>query len=233
LILTELKSKDGHNFVAVIRVFTKQPRRSQRYSINSIVSLFPKDNYEGLEVIVNAAVWMNKQKMLCFIQNHGANLHAVGINPKHITNIVENFDKNKLSGLENDPKETIQEPESIVVNRFEVDLNPVESKPNQEPLTTTVKEEKKEPIKSELFTPITKTESLNGISKGKINLPGDLGKFLGYVERYEYSILLRGEKGAGKTRLTYQLMNTFAKGGFSVNCFSLEIVKQSMNELNI
>jgi hypothetical protein len=76
--------------------------------------------------------------------------------------------KNKLSGLENDPKGTNQQPENIVVNRFEVDLNPVKPNPIEEPLTTTVKEEKKELIKSELFTPITKTESLNGIIRKKL-----------------------------------------------------------------
>jgi len=47
------------------------------------------------------------------------------------------------------------------------------------------------------------------------------------VERYEYSILLRGEKGAGKTRMMYQMMNTFAKANFTVGCFSLEIGKHS------
>lgn len=61
----------------------------------------------------------------------------------------------------------------------------------------------------------------------RIILNGDLGKFLGYVERYEYSILLRGDKGAGKTRLLFQMMNLFAMHNFKVGCFSLEIGRAS------
>ncbi len=116
------------------------------------------------------------------------------------------------------------EQDSVVVNRFVVDM----TKPtNTEVLNgfEDVPEQKEKTEKSDLFTPITAQIEDSGL--GKIELPGDLGKFLGYIERYEYSILLRGEKGAGKTRLTYQLMNTFAKAGFSVGCFSLEIGKQS------
>lgn len=75
------------------------------------------------------------------------------------------------------------------------------------------------------FTPITAQTASSNFEK--LNLRGDLGRFLGYVERYEYSILLRGEKGAGKTRLLYQIMNLFALHGLKVGCFSLEIGKNS------
>jgi len=139
--------------------------------------------------------------------------------------------RKQLNGIEPEHKPVTkaqppQQPENIVVDRFAVDLapTPAPSAPingiedNQEP-------DNNNQAKSNLFTPITAQVEDSGYEK--IELPGDLGKFLGYVERYEYSILLRGEKGAGKSRMTYQMMNTFALAGFTVGCFSLEIGKQS------
>ncbi len=123
---------------------------------------------------------------------------------------------NKLEGLKN-------EENTVVVRQFEVDLTP---EPIQTPIVVEPEpEEKPETKKMSLFKSISSVGGLN--TNKKINLPGELGRFLGYIERYEYSILLRGEKGAGKSRLTYQLMNTFAKAGFSIGCFSLEIGRDS------
>ncbi len=131
-----------------------------------------------------------------------------------------------LSGTDKEP-EQVQEPvrpepqEPVLVSRFTVDIAP-EPPASVQGLNGTGDNGE---VKSDLFTPIT--AEIAGNSQNKIELPTDLGKFLGYVERYEYSILLRGEKGAGKSRMTYQMMNTFAKAGFTVGCFSLEIGKQS------
>lgn len=110
-----------------------------------------------------------------------------------------------------------------VVSRFQVDLTP--PAPVQPIHDPTPVEKEVSPELSGLFTPIAAQAPES--EHEKITLPGDLGKFLGYVERYEYSILLRGEKGAGKTRMMYQMMNTFAKANFTVGCFSLEIGKHS------
>jgi hypothetical protein len=60
-----------------------------------------------------------------------------------------------------------------------------------------------------------------------MELPGDLGKFLGRIEQYEYALVLRGNKGAGKSRLLYQLMNLFSSQGLTVANFSLEMAKDS------
>lgn len=60
-----------------------------------------------------------------------------------------------------------------------------------------------------------------------LRLPGDLGRFLGDLEQYEYALVLRGEKGAGKSRLMYQLMNLFSSVGMTVADFSLEMAKDS------
>lgn len=82
---------------------------------------------------------------------------------------------------------------------------------------------------SKIFTRIDAppAPSLSGITSEVIQLPGDLGKFLGEIERLQYALLLRGDKGAGKTRLTYQLMNLFASQNYSVATFTLEIMKES------
>jgi hypothetical protein len=60
-----------------------------------------------------------------------------------------------------------------------------------------------------------------------IKLPGDLGLFLGNIEDHEYALAIRGEKGAGKTRLVYQLLDAFASIGMDGGLFSLEIAKNS------
>jgi len=121
-------------------------------------------------------------------------------------------EKTNLSGIENEP---------VIVNRFQVDI----SKPVEQPCAEIEAIQPEKVELSGLFSPITYNPPES--THDKIDLPGDLGRFLGYVERYEYSILLRGEKGAGKTRMLYQMMNTFAKAGFKVGCFSLEIGKHS------
>jgi hypothetical protein len=64
-------------------------------------------------------------------------------------------------------------------------------------------------------------------SRNTLRLTGDIGTFLGKIERKEFAIALRGDKGAGKTRFLYQLKNAFAESGFSVASFTLEIDKNS------
>jgi len=62
----------------------------------------------------------------------------------------------------------------------------------------------------------------------KVRLPGELGKFVGgEIERHEYALALRGDKGAGKSRFQYQLLNLFAALGFNCGLFTLEIDKNS------
>ncbi|MGQ1786364.1 hypothetical protein [Saccharicrinis sp. GN24d3] len=145
----------------------------------------------------------------------------------------------QLNGLDNNTpsQKQVQEQsgteppvrEPVVVDRFQVDLTP-EPSPSAPSDQLEAEQNNQDNVQNNdavngLFTPITDTEPENELEK--IQLPGDLGKFLGYVERYEYAIVLRGEKGAGKSRLTYQMMNTFAKAGFNIGCFTLEIGKRS------
>lgn len=84
---------------------------------------------------------------------------------------------------------------------------------------------KERPAKEELgglFTPISK--DYNTVT---FQIPGDVGRFLGKMERNELAILLRGDKGAGKSRFTYQMMNAFGAAGFTVANFSLEMSKST------
>lgn len=59
--------------------------------------------------------------------------------------------------------------------------------------------------------------------KDTFRLKGDLGNFLGDLERYKLAITLEGDQGAGKTQLAFQLADAFAEIGETVGMFQLEI----------
>ncbi|BAX79037.1 zincin-like metallopeptidase domain-containing protein [Labilibaculum antarcticum] len=58
-------------------------------------------------------------------------------------------------------------------------------------------------------------------------LKTDLGLFLGGYERNQYALVLRGEKGAGKTRFLCQAINLFANQNLKCLFLSLEVSPQS------
>jgi len=60
-----------------------------------------------------------------------------------------------------------------------------------------------------------------------VNLKGELGKFIGGYERDRFAIVLRGEKGAGKTRLLCQMINLFALEKLNGLFLSLEVSPES------
>ncbi|GAA4850861.1 hypothetical protein [Algivirga pacifica] len=62
-----------------------------------------------------------------------------------------------------------------------------------------------------------------------IKLPGAIGQFIRAVERNEYALVLRGDRGAGKTRFLFQLINAFGSvhGVNKIGLFSLEIAENS------
>ena len=64
-------------------------------------------------------------------------------------------------------------------------------------------------------------------SESTFRLEGELGIFLGDLERFELAMTIEGDQGGGKTRLAYQLANAFADFGDTVAVFSLEIGKKS------
>ena len=83
----------------------------------------------------------------------------------------------------------------------------------------------KTPKKTSIF------ESMDDIkaepSEDSFRLPGDLGRLLGELERFELAITLEGDQGGGKTRFGYQLADAFADIGNRIAIFSLEIGKRS------
>ena len=60
-----------------------------------------------------------------------------------------------------------------------------------------------------------------------IKLKGQIGFWMGDIELFEYSLVLRGDKGAGKSRLMFQLMDVFAEAKKKVCLFSLEMDARS------
>ena len=85
------------------------------------------------------------------------------------------------------------------------------------------------------LTKNSNTPTLNGIGgfvradnretvkvPGTYKLNGELGKFLGEIQPYKYSIVLTGDTHAGKTEVVMQLANAFADIGKTVGTFMLE-----------
>lgn len=81
------------------------------------------------------------------------------------------------------------------------------------------------PKKSSIFESIDHIQG--NPSEDSFRLPGDLGKLLGDLERFELAITLEGDQGGGKTRFGYQLADAFATLGNRIAVFSLEIGKKS------
>ncbi|BDD12658.1 hypothetical protein FUAX_50900 (plasmid) [Fulvitalea axinellae] len=60
-----------------------------------------------------------------------------------------------------------------------------------------------------------------------LKLKGVLARWFGEIEKYEYLMLLRGDKGAGKSSFLFQIADFFAGNGMNVGFFSLEMDKES------
>lgn len=67
--------------------------------------------------------------------------------------------------------------------------------------------------------------SITNVKPGQLfQLPGEIGKWLGKMERYRNVIILHGERGGGKSNLVYDLMDSFSQLPWvrTVGFFSLE-----------
>lgn len=69
------------------------------------------------------------------------------------------------------------------------------------------------------FTPVAQVT----VPEHTFSLKGDLGRFLGHLERYRLAITLEGEQGSGKTQFAFQLADGFSDLGMKVGFYSLEI----------
>ena len=81
IILTELMH-GGYNFVVVVNTHTNPLHRKEQCSINSVKSLYPKDNITDLMNWLKSGgkltSWIDKEKALRFIPTQSTNLIAGG-----------------------------------------------------------------------------------------------------------------------------------------------------------
>lgn len=78
------------------------------------------------------------------------------------------------------------------------------------------------PSQKRLKSEVTGTELLN-MHFETFALNGEIGQFIGDLERYKLAIALTGDSGAGKTHFSFQLASLFLYNGFSVKYYSLEM----------
>jgi len=73
IVLTDLKNKDGHNFVVAIRIRYDAKTRKNQAEINDIRNIYPKDNFGRVIDWINSSdnllKWADKEKALDFIQS--------------------------------------------------------------------------------------------------------------------------------------------------------------------
>ena len=95
VILTDLYN-NGNNFVVIMNHYTNPHSRKEHISVNSIKSLYPKDNVADLINWFRSGdkliAWLDKEKALNFISTQSTNLIAGGNEIQSSTyNIIKNF----------------------------------------------------------------------------------------------------------------------------------------------
>ncbi|MDR2581974.1 MAG: hypothetical protein LBC75_00655 [Fibromonadaceae bacterium] len=99
VILTDLRH-NGWNFVVIMNQYTNPHCRKEHISVNSVKSLYPKDNVMDLMNWFRSGdkliEWVDKEKALNFISTQSTNLIASGNEIQGSTyNIVKNFENVK------------------------------------------------------------------------------------------------------------------------------------------
>jgi len=244
VVLTELKTHEGVNFICVLDLFEKKEYAKKRTVVNSIVSLYPKSSAphiakwflgkECKEIGRDLLKWVDKEKALTWCSDHSSYVNAVKLPFKRITKIIRNFENGKKNTLG-----AIDTPQPVA------EMPQLPQLP-QMPQMPSVIEEKTEPahraIDVDLTAPMGEPDGeLDGFNPADFGLTnintfkpsttyklrGAIGEFLGEYDRKHYSIVLRGDKGAGKSRLLYQLMNAFADKVLKIAFLSLEMSADS------
>jgi len=95
VILTDLRH-NGYHFVVIMNHYTNPHSRKEHISVNSVKSLYPKDNVADLMNWFRSGdkliAWADKEKALNFISTQSTNLIAGGNEIQGSTyNIVKNF----------------------------------------------------------------------------------------------------------------------------------------------
>lgn len=66
-------------------------------------------------------------------------------------------------------------------------------------------------------------DEATAIERPTFTLPGNVGRFMGRIEQFEYAVVLRGQKGSGKSTLIFRLLDAFASWGMKSAFLSLEM----------
>ena len=99
MILTDLKNKNGNNFVVAMKVRPDPKHRANKVEVNDIRSVYPKDRIAD---IINAlksgnklTAWLDKEKALNFVSTQSTYRIGGGNEAGSILNIIKNFEKSK------------------------------------------------------------------------------------------------------------------------------------------
>jgi hypothetical protein len=98
IVLTELKDKNGNNFIAVVKL--RKGDRKNILDVNTIASVYPKDR--AVDVIGWLAsgqkagknrltLWLDKEKARGFVLSQPSNVIAGGHKEGSLINIINNF----------------------------------------------------------------------------------------------------------------------------------------------
>lgn len=239
VVLTELTSYNN-NFVAAIelsRTVTKW--KKGEIQINDIRSIYPKDTIKDVLNWIekdNLLLWCNISKSLDLLAGWRSNYAKAAQQIKRCTKIIQNFENRNtpLNGVKarknefwtdiNGEIRLVALLENGMIEWDDFTKGKCRGIRSRSELFKT----KKEAV-NYFKTPKQPLFGLGNIGKVKkgesIKLKGDLGAFLGGYERKNYSIVLRGDKGAGKSRLMYQIVNLFASEKLKGAVLSLEMAK--------
>lgn len=116
-----------------------------------------------------------------------------------------------LAGLEYESAVTVDMPATVATVISAADTPAIEQPQPQADILKKFKKANQAPeVERETFT-----------------LPGKVGLFMGRIERFEYAVVLRGDRGAGKSTLVFRLLDSFADWGLKSAFLSLEMNPES------
>lgn len=117
VVLTDLKDKNGVNFICILDLFEKMAYGKKAIVVNSIISLYPKSSSIHIakwflgnnckDIGKNLLLWVDKEKALRWNSDHSSYVNAVEFSSKRIANIIQNFqnptqtEKKDLGNLNN------------------------------------------------------------------------------------------------------------------------------------
>ena len=103
VILTELQNKSD-NYIVIVKIRKSIDNRKVDVSVNSIRSIYPKNNISGIIDWINSKdnllLWIDEEKALNFISTQSTNLIASGNKIQDSTiNIINNFTNVKVKNI--------------------------------------------------------------------------------------------------------------------------------------